>query len=557
MDCRLKGVGVDELLVAYHFGTTSDEEREAIDEHLLSCSRCLRNYLRLKHHLDGEARALRPSSHVRERLRAEVDAVVGSPPPPRSPSPPRSSPPSSPCPSRTRRRRRASPTNNRSTPRGRARRARTSTNREAAMRFHPYFSSVFAIALVTGCAQHAPGPSPGASPSSSAPPASVALAPQSMDPISKSNEVEITPPEKFTDGQRAFDTVKAALLSKYPDTTFTEDDVWRAATRGLLEHIDAKRKKWNKLLSPSELAALHADLNGEIVGIGVMVDHDETTGYDAIVGVLPDSPAEKAGVVAGDLIVSVDGVLFKGKTEQQIVGAIRGKAGEALKLVLLRGDKLLDLSIVRAVVHWQEVTEKDLGNGIDGIAIRAFGDKTPEVLRTTLQGAAQRGVRGVVLDLRGDQGGSFEAAVESAGLFLPEGTPIVKLKKRDEEKVFTAKGSVLPNVPMVVLVDGDTASGAELVTAALREAKRARIVGEKTFGKWTVQSLDTLPNGYAAKYTIGLFITPGGQSYEGVGVEPDLTVSATKDKRKCSPTMSAAELLANDVQLRTAVALLQ
>jgi carboxyl-terminal processing protease len=431
------------------------------------------------------------------------------------------------------------------------------------MQFHARFSVGFAIAISSlsiSCAQHAPGSGPSAATSSSAAaPAAVATV-AGAQPVaaSKNDDDEMAPPEKFTDGQRAFDTVKASLLTKYPDATFTDDDVWRAATQGLLEHLDPKRKKWNKLLAPAELAALHADLTGEIVGIGVMVDHDATTGYDAIISVLPDSPAERAGLAGGDLIISVDGVLFKGKTEEQIVGAIRGKAGEAVKLVVLRGDKLLELSIVRALVKWQEVTEKDLPDGVAWVKVRAFGDNTPETLRAALQGATQRGMKSIVLDLRGDQGGSFEAAVASAELFLPEGTTIVKLKKRDEDKTFTAKGGPVTNLPMVVIVDHDTASGAELVSAALREANRARIVGQKTFGKWTVQSLDTLPNGYGAKYTIGLFSTPSGQSYEGIGVQPDLEVDlSASDKMQCTMTMDPAQVLAKDSQLRTAVALLQ
>jgi carboxyl-terminal processing protease len=434
------------------------------------------------------------------------------------------------------------------------------------MQFHTHFSVGFVIALGAlpfslSCAQHAPGNGPSASTSSSASPASVALTPGAQPATpSKGDDVETAPPEKFTDGQRAFDTVKASLLGKYPDATFTDDDVWRAATQGLLEHLDPKRKKWNKLLAPAELAAIHADLSGEIVGIGVMVDHDTTTGYDAIIAVLPDSPAERAGLMAGDLIISVDGVLFKGKSEDEIVGAIRGKAGEAVKLVVLRGDKLLDLSIVRALVHWQEVTEKDLSDGVAWVRIRAFGEKTPETMRATLQAAAARGTKSIVLDLRGDQGGSFEAAVATAELFLPEGTTIVKLKKRDEDKTFTATGGPVTNLPMVVIVDHDTASGAELVTAALHEANRARVVGQKTFGKWTVQALDTLPNGYGAKYTIGLFFTPSGQSFEGVGVQPDLEVDmSAAEKLACMKTMSMepSQVLANDAQLRTAVALLK
>src|SRR5262249_2536460 len=156
--------------------------------------------------------------------------------------------------------------------------------------------------------------------------------------------IQPNPREKFTEGQRSFESVKSTLLAKYyrDGVAPTEDDLYRAAVQGMLEHVDPAMHKYNNLLSPTELAQLDSDLKGEIVGAGVRSSHFEpSTGYSDVGDTIPGSPAEKAGIQAGDVIVTVDGKLYKDQTISDVAMAIRGKVGESVTLSVLRGDKLL------------------------------------------------------------------------------------------------------------------------------------------------------------------------------------------------------------------------
>ena len=377
----------------------------------------------------------------------------------------------------------------------------------------------------------------------------------------QTNDESAPPPaEKFEGGPRAFDAVKKTLLNDYYATGITEDDVYRAAVQGMLEHVDAKMSKWNKLLSPAEVAEIRDDLKGELVGIGVKINFDPSTGHIEVQGTAAGSPAQRAGIQQGDLIVSVNGKLYKGKTERDVVTDIRGKAGEPVKLSILREDKLLALEVKRDVVQMEEVTHAtyDAG-GVGYVQIHGFSSKTPAMLKAALEELATKPPRGLVLDLRQNKGGSFDEAIASAELLLPAGTPIVRITGRGgKEETFTAKGHpILPSLPLVVLVDHETSSGAEFVTAALQEGRRARVVGGRTYGKWSVQMISDLPNGYAYKFTSALFQSPSGKSFGGVGLGPDVEVDMERDQvEKSQAQPDASRRLAMDVQLRTAIALL-
>jgi carboxyl-terminal processing protease len=365
--------------------------------------------------------------------------------------------------------------------------------------------------------------------------------------------------EKFGDGQKAFAAAKDALLTKYYAAGLTEEDVYRAAVRGMVEDIDARMHRWNKLLSPTQLAEIQTELSGEIVGIGVSIRFDDPTGHIEILGTTPGSPADKGGLLARDTIVSVNGKLFRDKTAMDAIHELRGKAGVPVTLSVLREDKLLSFTIARAPVQIQEVHHL-LIDGVGELAIGMFTAKTVPAVRAALDDFSAAHVRAIALDLRGNHGGSFDDAVHSAELFLPAGAPIVKLERREgKEETLTSKGSpVLPSTPIVILVNQDTSSSAELLAGALSENLHARIVGMRTYGKWTVQSLDELGNGYAIKYTTALFHTPSGKSYEGVGLTPDVEVDADRQQveRACFITEPTARLAA-DVQLRTALSLLK
>jgi carboxyl-terminal processing protease len=435
----------------------------------------------------------------------------------------------------------------------------------------PIRSSLLALllSLPLACSQGATTGTPGTA-SSTATTANVqAQAPIAAvpAPVAKGNtpptldeEIEFGKAEKFTDGARSFSSVKEMLAKKYYDAGISEDELYRAAVQGMLEHVDPKMKRWNKLLSPSKLAALHSDLEGKIVGVGIEIDFDPDSGYTDVRGTMPGSPAEKAGLVAGDKIVSIGGKLYKGKTIGDVIGDIRGKAGDPVTFTVLRGDKLIPFTLAREVVAYDEVTQASLGDGVGYVHVRSFTSKSTEVLRASLEEIKKRGDVALVIDLRDNQGGSFEAAVAMADMLLPAGTGIVTVKKRDSEEKIVSKATapLLQDLPIVVLVSHVTASGGELVTAALQEGRKAQVVGARTFGKWTVQSIDELENGYAIKYTLGLFQTPSGRSFEGTGLTPDIEVDMAEGE--CGKAMAIKDpkqRLAIDVQLRTAVALLK
>jgi carboxyl-terminal processing protease len=182
-------------------------------------------------------------------------------------------------------------------------------------------------------------------------------------------------------------------------------------------------------------------------------------------------------------------------------------------------------------------------------------------VKAALAGLEKGGaMKALVVDLRSNHGGSFDDAVATAGLFLAKGAPIVTVAKRKEKPLtYTAKeDAIAPGLPLAVLVNGATSSGAEFVAAALGEGRHATLVGTRTFGKWSVQTLEELPNGYAMKYTVSLFRTPSGKGFDGVGLTPDVEVTMDEQEFEHEPANSSgADLLAMDSQLRTAATLLR
>jgi carboxyl-terminal processing protease len=365
---------------------------------------------------------------------------------------------------------------------------------------------------------------------------------------------EEVPRDPYKHGAAAFNEVRDALLKSYYAEGLTEDDVYRAATAGMLEKLEPRMKKYNKLLSPQEVAEMKNDLKGEVVGAGLQIKFDAPSGYTDVLGVIPGSPAEKGGVLAGDKIVTVDGKLYKGMTLKDVVADIRGPAGTTVTISVLRADKLQSFKLTRERLAY-DAPSVTLVDGIGLVRIPSFNEKTPAAVRAGLEDLDKKGgAKALIVDLRHSPGGSFDRALETAELLLPEGSPIVSLKKKGKpEEVHTSKGKpILGDLPAAVLVDENTASGGELLAAALREERHAKIVGTKTFGKWTVQSLDDLPNGWAYKYTVGLFKTPSGKSYEGVGLSPDLDVAMAEEALTKANHAKPEERAAIDVQFRTA-----
>jgi carboxyl-terminal processing protease len=363
--------------------------------------------------------------------------------------------------------------------------------------------------------------------------------------------------EKFGDGEKSFREVKAMLLKEYVDE-LSEDDLYRGAVSGMLQA--AANRKWDMLISPGEYADMHSDLGGQMVGIGVELDASHDKEAVTILGTFPGTPAEKAELRAGDRLLKVNDTAVKQGNGMDVIRLIRGKAGTKVTLTILRDEQVLVKTLVRAPINVSAVSSATLPDGTAVVWIRQFSEKTPSLLREQLSALMAKKPRGIVVDLRHNQGGLLDKMIESVSLLLPKGATVALEEVRGKkQEIIKASGEpVVHGLPVAVLVNGETASGAELFAAALRDDLGARIVGKRTTGKWNVQRVENLGNGYAIKFTVGLFKTAKGQAPDGKGLDPDVPVDGDDMAVARAQRMSdGAQRLAADPQLRAAVALLK
>jgi carboxyl-terminal processing protease len=361
--------------------------------------------------------------------------------------------------------------------------------------------------------------------------------------------------DPFTDGAKTFEHARELILRQHADDKLTEEQLWRAATAGML----SAGGKWDRLLSPSELAELTADLRGEMVGLGIQIDVDDRSELVSIVGVIPGSAAAKAGLQPGDRILKVDGKPLKGTDSTTVARSLRGRSGSSVTLLVLRDAQVLARTIKRAPFVFEPVTERALPGGVALVQIRAFNDKTPSLLQAALAEARASGAKALLLDLRDNSGGLFASMLKCAGQLLPKGslvvTSIYRGGKLEEQRTTTEP--VLAGVPMAALVNGATASSAEMLAAAM-QAAGARVVGKRTLGKWNAQTIEELGNGWAAKLTIAWFRAPSGQLLDGKGLDPDVEVELGPGQAaRAATARDAGERLAADAQLRAAVNLIK
>ncbi len=331
----------------------------------------------------------------------------------------------------------------------------------------------------------------------------------------------------FRDGETNFNRAMEKLLKEYVDKSLTRDDLYRAASEGMLRSLNSGDAEWNKLLSPNELENLQINLSGKVSGIGVAIKFLENSGNGLVLSTIPNSPAERAGLKADDVLLTVDGRRFKGKEFRDMVAELRGKVGDSVNLKVLRDDRVLNVTVKREVIAWTPVQMINIDSKSALLSIGVFTGETPKLVAENLKKINLGGIKNLVIDVRGNVGGPFEPAVKTAELFIAKDRPVVTTTDRDGKiaKLVSAGAVLDSDVKIVVLTNRDTSSGAEFFTAALRDERNARIVGERTLGKWNAQMIETLPNGYAIKYTVKSFQSPKGNSYQDVGIRPDVEVS--------------------------------
>jgi carboxyl-terminal processing protease len=313
-----------------------------------------------------------------------------------------------------------------------------------------------------------------------------------------------------------------------------EDDVLvRGAIDGMLAALDPH----SAYLDGSDLERLNTMIDGNYSGLGLSVQMED--GAVKVISPFKGSPADKAGIKAGDFITHLDGELIYGGNLDDAVARMRGKAGTSITLTIFRPgrDEPLELPVVRGVIELEPVTHELKAGNVGYISVNEFSaDVGADVLDAwrKLQSEAAGRMSGLVLDLRSNPGGSLDEAVALSDLFLDEGR-IVSQRGRargetllyDAETVF--RGDMAEGVPVIVLIDAGSASASEIVAGALQDHRRALVMGERSFGKGSVQSLLPLGNDAALKLTTARYFTPSGKSVQEGGIKPDITVPQLSD----------------------------
>lgn len=296
----------------------------------------------------------------------------------------------------------------------------------------------------------------------------------------------------------------------------------RAAVEGMLKALG---DRWSSYYEPSEYASFAEALEGRYSGVGLWV----RAGRSGVVvsSVQPGSPAADVGIEPGDVILAVDDWTTSSGSVGEVVQRLRGETGTTVDLALVRDGIAMNVSLTRAVMTTSDVTVERLADGVTRIDIRTFTRGVGRSVRDAMAADPAAFAGGIVLDLRGNPGGLLDEAVEVASAFL-DGGPVVSYEQRDApDRTLYAVGDGNTATPVVVLVDGGTASAAEVVAAALQDRSRAVVVGSRTYGKGSVQEPSILPDGSAIEFTIGRYLTPAGRVIDGRGVEPDVLVDPT------------------------------
>lgn len=332
------------------------------------------------------------------------------------------------------------------------------------------------------------------------------------------------PLEELRTFTEVFAKIKNDYVEAVDDRKLLED-----AIRGMLAGLDPH----STYLDAESYKDLQEGTSGEFGGLGIEVGMED--GFIKVISPIDDTPAQKAGIRAGDLIIKLDDTPVKGMELNEAVNRMRGKPGTDITLTILRGgeEKPLVLKITRDVIKVNSVRARTLEPGYGYVRISSFQAKTGQDLRTELNKLKTENnnqLKGLILDLRNNPGGVLNAAVDVSDVFLDKGLIVyTEGRIKDSELRFSAKPvDVFDNVPMVVLVNEGSASASEIVAGALQDHKRAVVMGQKTFGKGSVQTILPMSNQAAVKLTTARYYTPSGRSIQASGITPDIIIEKLK-----------------------------
>lgn len=314
----------------------------------------------------------------------------------------------------------------------------------------------------------------------------------------------------------------ARWKARYEDKIKTKEDAY-VAIDTMLESLD---DPYTRFLRPSDFQEQDRSIDAKLYGIGVHISQRKDN--IIVVDVIESSPAQKAGLKANDKIIKVNGESVKGYDLKKVADMVRGKAGSTVKLTLQRGDEILTKNVTRAKINIKSVESKIINKNIGYIKISSFiSIQTAKEMVQALKKTEK--TKGLIVDLRGNFGGLLPNAVYIADMFIKEGTIVSIVDRHGEKDTIKASSydNVLTSKPTIVLINGSSASASEILSGALKDHKRATLVGETTFGKGLVQEIHPLQDGSGLNITIAKYLTPNGTDINKKGIKPDYEVPLT------------------------------
>lgn len=316
-------------------------------------------------------------------------------------------------------------------------------------------------------------------------------------------------------------TVEKVINQYYYKNDIDKEAMEEGVYRGMLYSTE---DPYTEYYSQKELEELYQQTEGTYYGIGAYVSLDETTGLPKISGVFDGAPAQEAGLRTDDLIYEVDGTSVSGETVSQVVTRIKGEEGTYTKLTIIREgeDDFLDVNVQRRKVVSPTVEFEMKENDIAYIMVREFDEVTIDQFAEALAMGKGSGMKGLIIDVRSNPGGNLDTVVEMCRMLLPEGLIVYTEDKYGERIEYSGDGSRQIKVPMVMLVNGNSASASEILAGAVKDYGVGTLVGTTTFGKGIVQRVIPLEDGSAIKLTTSSYFTPKGNNIHGIGIEPDI-----------------------------------
>ena len=340
------------------------------------------------------------------------------------------------------------------------------------------------------------------------------------------------------------------IMEKYFLYDIDEQKVIDGAIDG---YISALNDEYTEYIPAEQMEEYTENITGNYVGVGIYMLENKEQNRIEVLSPIVESPAAEAGILPGDIIFSVNGVEYTGEQIDEASNEIKGPEGTTVKLVILRGEEKIEFEITRKKINTNPVISKKLDNNIGYLEITSFDEGTAEDFKSKFENLKNEGITSLIIDLRNNGGGIVDEALQIADYIVPKGKDLlITVDKNQNEKIEKAEQDPIIDMPIVVLVNENTASSSEILAGALKDLEEATIVGTTTYGKGVIQQVISLRTGAGIKVTVEEYYTPNRTKINGVGIEPDEKVELPETVE--SPLLVTDE---EDTQLQKAMEILK